>query len=79
MAIEAGGVGHFVELVVSSGMDEKIALAGVSQRERDTMLALLKMRPEQHKSAPRVDTAKGRAQRRRREKERVMQPEPLPG
>jgi hypothetical protein len=35
------------------------------------MGALLRMRPEQHKTAARVETPKGEAQRRRREKEHL--------
>lgn len=46
------------------------ALDGVSERERTAMLALLKMKPERQRAAQKADTAKGRAQRRRREQER---------
>ena len=45
-------------------------LQGVSDAERATMLALLRMRPEQQKEAPKVATAKGEAQRQRRRRER---------
>jgi hypothetical protein len=45
-------------------------LAGVSPHEQATMAHLLRMRPEQHKTAVKVESPKGEAQRRRREKER---------
>lgn len=48
----------------------KDALDGISEDERRTMHALLKMRPEPHKAAPKPATPKGEAQRRRRAQER---------
>ena len=45
-------------------------LAGISAEEQETMRRLLRMRPEQQKSASKPTTPKGEAQRRRREKER---------
>ena len=50
--------------------DKPDPLEGISQREQATMLALLKMRPEQHKDIPKPATKRGEAQRRRRERER---------
>jgi hypothetical protein len=44
-------------------------LAGVSPREQATMAHLLRMRPEQHKTAAKVESPKGEAQRRRRKNE----------
>jgi hypothetical protein len=45
-------------------------LAGVSDEERRTMERLLRMRPEQHKDAPKATGTRAEAQRRRRERER---------
>jgi hypothetical protein len=50
--------------------ESKKPLGDISPQERRTMLALLRMRPEQHKTAVKVESPKGDAQRRRREKER---------
>ncbi len=47
-----------------------MALTGISERERATMLALLQMPPEQQKAAPKPSTKRGELQRRRRENER---------
>lgn len=46
------------------------ALNGVSKRERETMLNLLRMSPAQQKDVAAPQTTKGEAQRRRRERER---------
>jgi hypothetical protein len=51
-------------------MPESNALDGVSNRERETMLTLLRKPTEQHKESPRPKSRKGEAQRRRREAER---------
>jgi hypothetical protein len=48
----------------------KYPLEGISERERRTMLALLRMPREQQKAAPKAATPQGEAQRRRRENER---------
>jgi hypothetical protein len=45
------------------------ALTGISERERTAMSALLRMKPEQQKAIPKIDSSKGRAQRVRRERE----------
>jgi hypothetical protein len=47
-------------------------LAGLSEQEGEIMRRLLRMRPEQQKETGRPQTAKGEAQRRRREKERIQ-------
>jgi hypothetical protein len=46
------------------------ALDGLSTHERDIMSRLLRMAPEPQKDSPKSATAKGEAQRRRRENER---------
>ena len=51
-------------------MQKPNALDGISETERRAMLALIHMKPEQQKSSPKVETPQGRAQRRRRERER---------
>ena len=48
----------------------KDALVNISDQERKTMLSLLHMQPEQQKASPRPPTAKGDAQRKRRDAER---------
>lgn len=53
-------------------MDREKSLEGISDRERATMRALLKMRPEPQKTAPKPVTPKGIAQRRRRARERLV-------
>jgi hypothetical protein len=45
-------------------------LAGISKREREIMVRLLRMSPEQQKDAPKPATSKGIAQRQRRRNER---------
>lgn len=45
-------------------------LRGLTEKERQTMAALLRQRPERHKDAPKPDTSRARAQRQRRERER---------
>lgn len=45
-------------------------LAGISERERQIMLRLLRTPREQQKDAPKPMSGQGIAQRRRREKER---------
>jgi hypothetical protein len=49
--------------------DSEQPLSGISQAERRAMLGLLKLKPEKQKAATPPVTAKGEAQRRRREKE----------
>jgi len=49
----------------------EFALFGISQRERETMKALLRMPPNQQ-SAAKASSKKGDAQRRRREAERQV-------
>jgi hypothetical protein len=53
-----------------SDTDRHDPLAGVSERERAIVAALLRMPPERQKAAAKPATVKGEAQRRRREKER---------
>jgi hypothetical protein len=43
------------------------ASIGISERKRGIMTRLLRMAPEQQKAAPKPKSAKGAAQRRRRE------------
>jgi len=45
-------------------------LRGLTEKERQTMGALLRQKPGRHKDAPKPETAQGRAQRLRRERER---------
>jgi hypothetical protein len=45
-------------------------LSGVSEREQEIMLRLLRMPRQQQKDAPKPMSVQGIAQRRRREKER---------
>lgn len=45
-------------------------LMGLSEDERRTMAQLLRMKPEQQKESARPLTSKGKAQRKRRERER---------
>jgi hypothetical protein len=45
------------------------SLDGISEKEQSTMLALLKMQPQDQKSAPKRETPKGVAQRQRRKRE----------
>jgi hypothetical protein len=45
-------------------------LSGLSEDARQTMAQLLRMKPEQQKETARPLTAKGKAQRERRERER---------
>jgi hypothetical protein len=45
-------------------------LTGITEREQETMLALLRMPRQQQKDAPKPMSGQGIAQRRRREKER---------
>jgi hypothetical protein len=49
----------------------KNPLTGTSKREREIMLNLLRMSPAQQKDAAAPQTAKGEAQRRRREREKA--------
>jgi hypothetical protein len=45
-------------------------LAGLTHRDREVMIRLLRMPREQQKASPKPMTVKGKAQRRRRENER---------
>jgi len=49
----------------------KNPLTGISERERETMLNLLRMPREEQKAATSPRTPKGEAQRRRREREKA--------
>jgi hypothetical protein len=51
-------------------MPESPAFNGLSKGEREIMSRLLRMQPEEQKKSPKPGTAKGEAQRRRRENER---------
>jgi hypothetical protein len=51
--------------------DDRNPLADLSARDREIMNRLLRMPPEEHKASPKPATAKGDAQRRRRQKERL--------
>jgi hypothetical protein len=50
--------------------ESKKPLGDISPHERRTMLALLRMNPEQHKTAVKVGSPKGDAQPQRRAQER---------
>ena len=52
-------------------VESKSPLDGVSEREQRTMAALLRMSPEPQKGAPKAETTKGEAQRRRRRESEV--------
>ena len=51
-------------------LDRGNPLYGLSERDREIMARLLRMKPEQQNAALKPATPKGQAQRRRREKER---------
>jgi hypothetical protein len=50
--------------------ESKSPLAGISKRESEIMLNLLRMPPERQKDAPKLSSKQAQAQRRRRERER---------
>lgn len=57
----------------------KNATDGISTHEAEIMTRLLRMQPEPQKAASKPATAKGAAQRRRREKERQTPTAPTYG